>query len=91
MQSDSLKLHVIYLKKTIYLKSNAVWVSELSSVINKYNSSCQISMKMKPIDASEKSIEKEVFINLRDDREKQTPKFKTGQLFEQLILKEFLV
>ena len=35
---------------------------------------------MKPIDASEKSNEKEVYSNLKDDREKQTPNYKLGQL-----------
>ena len=35
---------------------------------------------MKPIDASKKSKGKEVYSNLRDDRVKQKPKFKLGQL-----------
>ena len=35
---------------------------------------------MKPIDASKKSNEKEVYSNLRDDRVKLKPKFKIGDL-----------
>ena len=34
---------------------------------------------MKPVDASEKSNEKELYSNLKDDREKQTPKNKLVQ------------
>ena len=35
---------------------------------------------MTPIQASKESTEREVCISLRDDREKQKPKFKLGQL-----------
>ena len=35
---------------------------------------------MTPIQASEKSNEKSFYSNLQDKREKQTPKFKLGQL-----------
>ena len=35
---------------------------------------------MKPIDASKKSNEKEVYSNLQDRRHRQKPKFKLGQL-----------
>ena len=36
-------------KKPLFLKSNAYWVSELSSGINKYNNSYHNSIKTKPI------------------------------------------
>ena len=35
---------------------------------------------MKPIDASKKSNEKEVYSNLQDRRDRQQPKFILGQL-----------
>ena len=35
---------------------------------------------MTPVQASKKSNEKSVFDNLRDDRQKQRPKFKLGDL-----------
>ena len=48
------------LKKAVFLKGNADWLSEFPSVINKYNNTIHNSTKMKPIDASRKSKEKEV-------------------------------
>ena len=47
------------LKKPIFEKSNADWLSELSSVIDKYNITINCSTKMTPTQASKKSIEKE--------------------------------
>ena len=42
---------------------------------------------MKPIDASQKSNEKLVFSNLRDNRVKRQPKFKLGQLVRTADIK----
>ena len=42
---------------------------------------------MKPIDASKKSNEKVVYNNLKDDREKQKPKFELGQLVRTADIK----
>ena len=42
---------------------------------------------MTPIQASKKSNEKSVFDNLRDDRQKQRPKFKLGQLVRAADIK----
>ena len=47
------------LKKPIFEKSNADWLSELSSVIDKYNITINCSTKMTPTQASKKSNEKE--------------------------------
>ena len=68
------------LKKPVFEKGKADWLSELPSVIKKYNNTIHSSTKMSPIQASKKSNEKEVFSNLRDDRVKQKPNFKLGQL-----------
>ena len=58
-------------KKPVFEKGNADGSSELPSVSN---NSILNSSKMRPKDASEKSNEKEVCPNLRDDRIKQKPK-----------------
>ena len=66
------------LKKPLFLSRNADWRSELLSVIKQYNNTIHHSIKMTPVQASKKSNEKTVFDNLRDDRQKQSPKFKLG-------------
>ena len=68
------------LKKPVFEKGNADWLSELPSVIKQYNNTIHISIKMTPIQASKKSNEKEVYSNLQDRRVKQQPKFKLGDL-----------
>ena len=55
-------------------------MSELTSVTEKYNNTIHHSTKMKPIDASMKINEKEVYSNLQDKRKKPNPKYKLGQL-----------
>ena len=67
-------------KKPVFLAGNANWLSELPSVVNKYNNTIHSSTKMTPIQASKKSNERKVFSNLQDRRVKQSPKFKLGQL-----------
>ena len=69
-----------FLKKPVFEKGNADWVSELTSVIKKYNNTIHHSTKMTPIQASKKSNEKIVYNNLEDNREVRKPKFKLGQL-----------
>ena len=75
------------LKKPIFLAGNADWISELPSVIKKYNNTIHHSMKMSTIQASKKSNEKVVYQNLRDDREIQKPKYKLGQLVRTADIK----
>ena len=67
------------LKKPVFEKGKTDWLSELPSVIKKYNNTIHNSTKMKPIDASKKSNEKLVYTNLQDQRVKQQPKFIPGQ------------
>ena len=75
------------IKKPLNEKGNADWLSELTTVIKKYNNTIHHSTKMKPIDASMKVNEKDVYQNLQDQRVKQTPKFKLGQLVRTADIK----
>ena len=75
------------LRKPIFLAGNADWLSQLPSVVEKYNNTIHTSTKMTPIQASKKSNEKEVYSNLQDDRQKQTPKNKLGQLIRTADIK----
>ena len=75
------------LKKPVFEKGNANWLSELPSVIKQYNNTIHHSIKMTPNQASKKSNEKAVFDNLREDRQKQRPKFKLGQLVRTADIK----
>ena len=76
------------LKKPVFEKGRADWLSELPSVIKKYNITIHSSTKMTPIQASKIVYEKEVFSNLRDDRVKRQPKFKLGQLVRTADIKK---
>ena len=75
------------LKKPVFEKRKADWLSELPSVIKQYNNTIHHSIKMTPIQASKKINEKLVFSNLRDDRVKRQPKYKLGQLFRTADIK----
>ena len=66
------------LKKPVFEKGNADWISELPSVIKQYNNTIHHSIKITPIQSSKKSNEKIVFDNLRNDGEVRKPKFKLG-------------
>ena len=68
------------LKKPVFEKGKADWLSELPSVIKQNNNTIHSSTKMKPIDASKKSNEKLVYSNLQDQRDKQHSKYRLGQL-----------
>ena len=75
------------LKKPVFEKGNADWLSEFSSVVNKYKNSIHHSIKMTPVQASKKSNEKLVYANLQDQRVKQPPKIKLGQLVRTADIK----
>ena len=64
------------LKKPVFEKRKADWLSEFTSVIKQYNYTIHTSTKLTPVQASKKSNEKEVFSNLQDRRVRQQPKFK---------------
>ena len=63
------------LKKPVFEKGKADWLSEISSVTKQYNKTIH-SFEMTPIQASKKSNEKIVHNNLKDNREIQKPKNK---------------
>ena len=69
-------------------KGNANWLSEIPSVIKKYNNTIHSSTKVTPIQASEKSNEKEVYSNLKDNREVRKPKFNLGLLVRTADIKK---
>ena len=56
--------------KPVFRKGNADWLSELPSTIKKYNNTIHRSTKMKPIEASLKINEKEVYSNLSRQEKK---------------------
>ena len=68
------------LKKPVFEKGKADWLSKLSPVIKQYNNTIHRSTKMTPNQASKKSNEKTVYSNLQDKRRKLIPKYKLGQL-----------
>ena len=70
----------ILLRKPIFEKGDANWLSELPSVIKKFNNKIHISIKLTPIQVGKKINEKLVHNNLPDKRIKFNPKFKLGQL-----------
>ena len=75
------------LKKPVFEKGKADWLSELPSVIKQYNNTVHHSIKMKPIDASKKLNQKLVYNNLKDDREVRKPKLNLGQLVRTADIK----
>ena len=76
-----------FLKKPVFAKGKADWLSELPSVVKHYNNTVHNSTKMTPIQASKKINEKLGFSNLRDDRVKRQPKFKLGDLVRTADIK----
>ena len=75
------------LKKPVFEKGNANWISELPSVIKQYNNTIHHSIKTNPIEASKTINEKEVYFNLKDKREILKPKNKLGQLVRTADIK----
>ena len=76
------------LKKPVFEQGNADWLSELPSVVKKYNNTIHNSIKMTPNQASKKSNERKVYSNLQDRRVRQKPKFKLGQLVRTADIKK---
>ena len=68
------------LKKPVFEKGKADWISEPSSVIKQYNNTIHYSFKMTPVEASRTIKENKVYFNPKDKREFRKPKFKLGQL-----------
>ena len=72
----------------MFEKGNASWISELPSVIKKYNNTIHSSIKVTPNQASKKADEKEVCTNLQDRRVRQQLKYKLGQLVRTADIKQ---
>ena len=68
------------LKKPVFEKGIADWLSELPFVIKQYNNTIHHSIKITPKQASKKSNERKVYSNLQDRRVRQKPTFNLGQL-----------
>ena len=62
-------------------------MSELPSNNKQNVHTIQSSIEMKPVDAFKNSIEKEVYSNLQDKRQKERPKFQLGQLVRTADIK----
>ena len=75
------------MKKPVFEKENANWVSELPSVIKQYNNTTHSSTKMTRIQAIKNSNKKRGYNNLKDKRENQKPKFKLRQLVRTANIK----
>ena len=75
------------LKKPVFQKGNADWLSEPPSVIKQYKKTTHSSTKKKPIDASKKSNEKLVYSNLQDKRKILNAKYSLGQLVRTADIK----
>ena len=68
------------LKKPVFETAKADWLSELPSVVKKFNNTIHHSIKMTTVQASKKSNEKIVYNNLKDNRVKEKPEYRLGQL-----------
>ena len=75
------------LKKPVFEKRKADWLSELSSVVRKYNKTIHHLIKVTPNQASKKLNERKVYSNLQDRRVKQKPKYKVSQLVRKPDIK----
>ena len=76
------------LKKPVFEKGNADWISGLSSITKKYNNTIHHSIKMSPIQTAKKSNEEVVYNNLKDNKRAQRAKFKLGQLVCSVDIKK---
>ena len=76
-----------FLKKPVFEIGKADWVSELPSVIKQYNNTTHHSIKMTPNQGIKKINQRQVYSNLQDQRLKQPPKNKLGQLVRTADIK----
>ena len=67
-------------KKPVFEKRIANWISEIPYVVKQYNNTLHSSVKMTLNQASKKSNEKEVYSNLKNKTGVRKPKFNLGQL-----------
>ena len=79
------------IKKPVFLKGNADWISELPSIVKQYISTILRSTKMTDIEASRNINGKLVFRNFQDQRQKQTRKLKLGKLVRTADMERVIV
>ena len=77
-----------FVKKPVFERGKADWLSELPTVIKQYNNTNHHSIKMTPNQASKKSNETKVFSNVKDKSEIQKPKYKLCQLVRTADIKK---
>ena len=68
------------LKKPVFEKANADWLSDLPFVMKQNINNIHSSTKLKTNQASMKKKDKIVISNLQDERQKQKSKYKLGDL-----------
>ena len=68
------------LKKPVFEKRNSDWISEISSVVKKYNNTIHSSTKLKPANAFKKVNDNKNFSKFQEKRKKLPPQFQLGQL-----------
>ena len=78
------------MKKPVFEKGNADWLSELPSGIKNYNNSHHHSIKMTPFETSEKTREKVVLNNIKDTTETQELKCNPGDVVRTSDIKKVL-
>ena len=75
------------LKKPVFEKGKANWISEIPSVLQKFKNTFHSSITITPNQASRNINEREVYNNLKDNREFQKPKFLLGDLVRTADIK----
>ena len=78
-------LNKIY--KNFTLNNNTIWIKDLNKLVKEYNNSYHRTIKMKPIDASKKSIEDIVRKNYNFEITNKKPKFSIGDKVRISLLK----
>ena len=76
------------IKKPVFLKVKANWVTELPPISKQYNNTIHHSTKLTPIEAYKNVNEKAVFTNLRDKRKKHKPHFHKVKLARTADIKK---
>ena len=76
------------LKKPVFEKGNASWITEITSAIKQYNNTIHHSIKVTPVQVSKIGTDKVVFDNVQDRTVRQKPKYKLGQLARTFNIKK---
>ena len=77
------------LKKPIFDKRIAPWITEIPSIINKYISTIHSLTKKTPIEVPQKLMQKSIFRPSRQKKRKHDPEIKLGQLVRNADIRSF--